>query len=404
MTADEDGTPRDDWDPLDPDALADPHAVHRRLRRECPVPYSGRWGGFYSLTRHADIVAASRDSVTFTATRQTVIPASPRKGLPRLPLQLDPPEHGHFRRGLNIWFKESRMQRLEQELEALAAALWEKLPRQGRLDFAKGFAAPFTRGALCLLVGLGLDEAERLGKLSHDYVHAVQGEELKRASELSREVDRFAIDLVADRKARPRDPETDMVTGLLALHDEGRRYTHEEVAGMVRLLLIGGHVVPKNFLGAAVHHVGRDHALQQRLRTEPSLMRSAIEELLRVHSPNQALVRVTTRSVEIGGRTIPRDSPVALIFLSANQDEEVFDRPDVFDAERWPNRHIAFGTGPHVCIGQSLARMQARITLGSLLQRTRRFCVQGTPQWARWTEYGVAELEIDVEPASGDAS
>jgi cytochrome P450 len=392
--------PPSDWDPVSPETMADPHAVHRELRARCPVPHSQRWGGFYTLTRYADVVEASRDTETFTATRQTVIPASPRKGLPRLPLQKDPPEHGHYRRGLNTWFKESKIRQLEPHIETLAASLYDQVLCDGEVDFSEAYAGPFTQGSLCLLVGLDLSEAEELGHLSHDYVAAVQGEDLSTAGELSRQVDRFAIDLVADRKARPRDPDADMVTGLLRLVDDRQPYTDEEVAGMVRLLLIGGHVVPKNFLGSAVYHLANDPQLQQRLRTEPALMRGAIEELLRVYSSNQALVRVTTREVEIGGRTIPEGKPVALLFLSANQDEAVFDRPEVFDPERKPNRHIAFGVGTHVCIGQSLARMQTRVTLEQLLRRTSRFSVAGTPEWARWTEYGVAGLKINVELAA----
>jgi cytochrome P450 len=388
--------PASDWDPVGPETMADPHAVHRELRGRCPVPHSQRWGGFYTLTRYADVVEASKDTETFTATVQTVIPASPRKGLPRLPLQRDPPEHGHYRRGLNTWFKESKMRQLEPHIEALSASLYERVLREGEVDFSEEFAGPFTQGSLCLLVGLDLSEAEELGRLSHDYVIAVQGEDLPTAGELSRLIDQFAIDLVADRKAKPRDPDADMVTGLLGTVDDGRPYTDEEVAGMVRLLLIGGHVVPKNFLGSAVWHLAGDATLQQRLRSERGLMRGAVEEFLRVYSSNQALVRVTTREVEIGGRTIPADKPVALLFLSANQDEAVFERPEVFDPERKPNRHIAFGTGTHVCIGQSLARMQARIVLEQLLKRTAGFSVAGEPVWARWTEYGVAGLKIDV--------
>jgi cytochrome P450 len=217
---------------------------------------------------------------------------------------------------------------------------------------------------------------------------------------LSRDIDRFAIDLVADRRRAPRDPGTDMASGLIAHDADGRRFTEEEVAGMIRLLLIGGHTVPKNFLGSAVWHLARDANLQERLRHEPQRLRAAIEELLRYYSANQALVRVATKDVSIGGREIPEGCPVALHFLSANQDEEVFEAPDVFDAERSPNRHIAFGIGPHICIGQSVARLQARLALSGLLARTANFSVAGAPQWARWTEFGISELSLMIGPAA----
>ena len=127
-------------------------------------------------------------------------------------------------------------------------------------------------------------------------------------------------------------------------------------------------------------------------------MRSAIEELLRFYSPNQALVRRTTQDVEVSGRNIPDDSPVALLFLSANFDEDVFEEPQKFDPERANNRHIAFGIGPHVCAGQSLARMQTRLTIDALLENSSKFSLHGQPKWARWTEFGVSELYLDFTP------
>ncbi|MAZ19299.1 MAG: cytochrome [Ahrensia sp.] len=387
-----------DWDPHSPEALADPFAMHARLRAECPVAYSDRWDGFYTLTRYADVVAASRDTETFTATKQTVIPASPRKGLPRLPLQKDPPEHGRYRSGLNFFFKEKRVRSMEARLRETAIDLMKTM-LSGRMpaEYGTGFAGPFTLWTICDMVGLDRGEGELLGELSHAYVQAVQSADLSSAGELSRRIDGFAIDIVAGRKAEPRDPETDMVTGLMRIQPEDGAYDDTELAGMIRLMLIGGHVVPRNFLCSAAWHLANDHALQQRLRTEPALMRPLIEELLRCYSPNQALVRRTTREVEIGGRHIPEDCPVALNFLSANRDEEVFTDPDRFDPERSPNRHIAFGMGPHICIGMSVARLQARIALETLVSMTRSFRMTGEPAWARWTEFGVTKLDLTLD-------
>ncbi|MBT7957246.1 MAG: cytochrome P450 [Rhodospirillaceae bacterium] len=388
-----------DWDPVCPEALSDPKSVHNELRQKCPVAFSGNWGGFYTLTKYEDIVNASHDSETFTATRQTVIPTSPRKGLPRLPLQADPPEHDFYRAGLNVFFKENKMREMESKLKILAQDLIEKLLlTENPFEFSDGFAAPFTQASLCLLVGLDLSEADRLGELSHRYVDAVQNEDTSTAGELSAQIDQFAIDLVADRKAQLRDPETDMVSGLMKMEIDGRKYTDREIAGIIRLGLIGGHVVPKNFLSSVAYHLSNDLSFQHRLREEPALMRPAIEELLRFYSPNQALVRRTTKEVKVRGRTIPDDSPVALLFLSANFDEEVFDEPEKFEPERAPNRHIAFGIGPHVCVGQSLARMQTRLTIDALLDNTSEFTLHDQPKWARWTEFGVSELYLDFTP------
>ena len=188
-----------DWDPTGPASLADPQAELARLRRDCPVAGSHNWGGFYTLTRHDDVIAASKDPERFTATVQTVIPASPRKGLPRLPLQKDPPESMRYRKGLNQFFKENRIRAIEAPMRALAEGLARDLAAAATPEFGTGFAAPFTVGSLCILAGMALSEADELGRLGHDYVAAVQGGDMATAGAISRAIDGFALRLVADR-------------------------------------------------------------------------------------------------------------------------------------------------------------------------------------------------------------
>ncbi len=386
-----------DWDPHGPETLADPQAMLQGLRARCPVAGSQNWGGFYTLTRYDDVVDASKDYATFTATVQTVIPASPRKGLPRLPLQKDPPEANRYRKGLNLFFKENRIRAIEAPMRALAEDLARELAASDAPEFGEGFAAPFTVGSLCILAGMDLAEAEELGRLGHDYVAAVQGQNMAAAGEISRQIDGFAVALVSDRQRAPRDPETDIVSGLMAFEPEGGPYSFEELAGMVRLMLIGGHVVPRNFLCSMAWHLARDGDLQARLRLGALDRRPLIDEMLRCYAPNQALVRVATRDTEMRGTSIPQGCPVALNFLSANRDEDVFPDPMTFIEDRTPNRHLAFGIGPHICLGQSVAKLQARITL-DVLASLPPFRLGGRVNWARWTEYGVTTLDLRFEP------
>lgn len=389
---------RSDWDPVAPEVIADYPATLRRLRREAPVAWSERWGGFYTLTRYKDVVAASRDPETFTATRMSVLPSSPRKGLPRLPLQKDPPESEVYRKALNVSFKSNKIGTFEQPLRALAGRLMTQAwARPQAVDVARGIVEPFTQGALGLLVGLDPDEALEVGRLSHDYVEKVQGEDLTGAGELSQQVDGFAIRLVADRMANPRDPETDIVSSLMAY--PGRGFTETELAGMIRLMLIGGHVVPRNFLCSVAWHLAThpDHA--DALRGDEARQPAFIEECLRFYPANQALVRVATRDTQIGGTFIAKDTPVALNFLSANRDAAVFDTPESFDPARSPNRHVAFGIGPHMCLGLAMAKLQARVLIDTLLAAPA-LSVVGHPAWARWTEYGVTSLTIDIRASA----
>lgn len=385
-----------DWDPADPETQADYPAAHERVRRDAPVAWCDRWGGFYTLMRYDDVVQASRDPETFTATRMTVIPSSPRKGLPRLPLQKDPPESNRFRKGLNPFFKENRIRALEPDLIALADRLITDLKATpAAADFAVGFAQPFTQGTLGLLLGLDEDEALEIGRLSHAYVNAVQGEDIETAGRLSRDVDGFAIRLVDDRLQRPRDPETDIVSGLASAHPDGGPYTSEEIAGMVRLMLIGGHVVPRNFLCSVAWHMATHPGHVDLLRRDPGAWKPFIEELFRFYPANQALVRVATRDTTMRGVSIPEGCPVALNFLSANRDETTFENAMEFVPDRNPNRHVAFGIGPHMCLGVALAKAQVRIVLNVLLGCDG-IAVVGAPTWAKWTEYGITALTLDL--------
>lgn len=385
-----------DWDPSDPETQANYPAAQERLRKVAPVAWSDKWGGFYTLMRYDDVVTASRDPETFTATKMTVIPSSPRKGLPRLPLQKDPPESDRYRKGLNPFFKENKVRSWESALRELTGRLMADLLKTPEVaNFSGGFAEPFTQGALGILLGLDPEEALEIGRLSHAYVEAVQGEDLSTAGGLSKQVDGFAIRLVDNRMANPRDPETDIVSGLAAQTPDGQPYTEEELAGMVRLMLIGGHVVPRNFLCSVAWHMATHPDHVALLRRDAAAWKPFIEELLRYYPANQALVRVATKDTSLGGVDIPKGCPVALNFLSANRDEAVFDRAMEFVPERSPNRHLAFGIGPHMCLGLAMAKLQTRITLDALLSAPG-LAVAGAPVWARWTEYGITALTLDL--------
>ena len=385
-----------DWDPSDPATQADYPAAHEPLRQVAPVAWSDKWGGFYTLMRYDDVITASRDPETFTATKMTVIPSSPRKGLPRLPLQKDPPESDRYRKGLNPFFKENKVRSWEPALRALADRLMaDMLKTPEAANFSGGFAEPFTQGALGILLGLDPEEALEIGRLSHAYVDAVQGEDLSVAGGLSKQVDGFAIRLVENRLANSRDPETDIVSGLAAQTPDGQPYTEEELAGMVRLMLIGGHVVPRNFLCSVAWHMATHPDHVALLRSDGAAWKPFIEELLRYYPANQALVRVATKDTSLGGVDIPKGCPVALNFLSANRDEAVFDRAMEFIPDRTPNRHLAFGIGPHMCLGLAMAKLQTRITLDTLLSAPA-LSVVGEPVWARWTEYGITSLTLDL--------
>jgi cytochrome P450 len=392
---------RHDWDPTAPETQADPFTTHARLRAQCPVAHSNNWGGFFTLTKYEDILTATADRENFSAVPYTVIPSSPKKNLlPRYPLQVDPPAHTTYRRALNPYFTQPKVDQLELQARVIARELLRPLVAKGRADIATEYNEQYSVRMLCAFVGLAPEEGEELKHLSFDYIRAIQTQDMAKASTLSKAVDAYAVNLVEQRKAHPRDIKTDMTSGLLAKRVDGKPFTDIEVAGMIRILLIGGHTVTTNFLGSAVRHLADDQELQQKLRRDPALIAPAVEELLRFYSPNQALVRTTTKDVEIRGQTVPAHQPVAMLYISGNRDSDIFDHPDEFDLERTPNKHIAFGHGIHKCIGQALARMEARVALEQLLAGTALFTREGPYVAAKWPEYGIASMTLRLTPQS----
>ena len=167
------------------------HKAHAKLRAECPVAHSNRWGGFWTLTKYADICAATIDRKSYSARPQTIVPASPRKGLlPRLPLQADPPEHTAYRRALNPYFAEARVAALEPDLRAIARELLDALRGRKSAEIVEGYTAAFAVRTLCLFAGIDGSQAARLKQLSADYVRAVQALDHATAGPISAEFDK----------------------------------------------------------------------------------------------------------------------------------------------------------------------------------------------------------------------
>jgi cytochrome P450 len=182
----------------------------------------------------------------------------------------------------------------------------------------------------------------------------------------------------------------DVISALLA---DGR--SEESVTGTVRQLLIAGHVPVVLALGSAVRHLAADEDLQSRLRAQPESIVDALEELLRLYTPNEGFARTAVRDIELAGRTVRAGDRVALVYTAANRDPAAFTDPDRLILGRSPNRHLAFGHGAHKCVGATLARTEMRILLDELLVAGR-FTLAGEPTWSHWPEYGPARLPVAI--------
>jgi cytochrome P450 len=382
-------TVRADWDPLDPVALSDPFATHSRLRHECPVARSDRWGGFWTLMRHADVIAAALDPETFISGEKTTIPDSTGADRPpRPPLEVDRPEHTHYRRLLAPYFSVDGARELEPRIREIAAELIDAAVAEGECDLVPAVALPMPALVLCALLGLPAGDWSFLKRATTEVIEAGRAGEAERHARANDAMYSYVHSVVESRRGAGLDPATDIITGLLELVLDGRRLDDDQVTAVVRLLLQAGHNTTTNGLGSAFRYLGAEPTQQARLRADPSLIPTAVEEILRAFSPAQFLARTVTREVEVSGRTLWPGEKVGLHWASANRDAEVFPNPDRVDVARVPNHHVAFGYGIHRCIGAHLARTEMRVALEELLARTTRFELIGAAPEIGWPHIG----------------
>jgi len=388
--------PNRDWDPLDPETFRDTPATYANLRQRCPVAHTDRWGGFWALMKHEDIMKVASDSDGFITSVQNLVPASPRSGVPRRPLQVDPPEHAHFRRAMNPYFEEERVAHLEPVLREVAVRYLEPLLTKGGGDAVKEYAQHLPIRMLCAFLGVPEEDATFIQQRSTRYVHAISQDDHATAKALSGELDEYARRLVTARKAAPLDPAQDIVSGLLVSKINNQPIEDEVIAGFVRGLIVAGDRSTANGIASSILHLATHTDLQAQLRREPALVPAAIEEFIRLYAPSHATARTATHDTELGGQTIKTGEVVAMVFLAGNRDPEVFPEPDQCILERKPNRHLGFGHGAHKCAGQPLARMQLRVAIEELLAQTTAFELDGPVVQSTWPEYGPRSLPLRI--------
>ncbi|HEX7082820.1 MAG TPA: cytochrome P450 [Gaiellaceae bacterium] len=385
---------KQDFDPLAPETFSSFHEEFARLRRECPVAHSDAWNGFWALTRYDDVVAALRDPGTFTTTVQNVVPKLAFTGR-RPPLHLDPPEHTPYRRALNPYFTPEKMARLEPRLREIVGDLLQPLVDAGGGDLCEAFTHRLPGYVFAEFFNLPPELGLRIREASRAFNVAVQDfvdEDVKRTSLQLYDI---AREIIAMRKAEPLDPADDPATGLL---ETG--LPEEMLLGTIRQFIVVGMIAPSVFIGSMAIHLAGHPDLQAELRAAPGLIPAAVEEYLRLLTPYRGFARTPTRDVEIRGRTIREGEPVALVFASANRDEDVFPEPDRFVLNRSnAKQHVAFGLGPHRCAGAPLGTLMLRLTLEELLGRTSAIETAGEPRMTRWPEWGTLSVPVRLARA-----
>jgi cytochrome P450 len=377
-----------------------PHATFARMRREEPVAWveEADGAGFWALTKHADISTVSRDFGRFTASRGIRIEQMAPDELEarRTMMEFDPPEHARLRRLVQPGFTPKVIATYEAAFRVLAGHVLDEVLPLGEFDFVTEVSRELPIRLLCRLLGVPESDAgllvawgdQMISNADPEYTPVVidkmDTEEyrlLPFRSPAALEVFRYAEEVAMERR---KSPEDDIITTLLTAEPDGQPLTDLEFKNFFTLMMVAGNETTRHTISHGLIYL-LDHPTQmEQLRDDPGgLSDLATEEILRASSVTMHFRRTATEAVEMRGRAIEPGDRVVMWYPSANHDEEVFDRPFEFDIQRRPNDHLTFGTGRHVCLGASLARLEVRVVFEELLRRAATIDITGAPDRLR---------------------
>lgn len=342
----------------------DPFPFYARLRREAPV-YRNDELGFWALSRYHDVLEAFHDHERFSSADGITLEASPQ--FPML-ITTDPPQHTKLRRLVSRAFTPRRVADLEPAIRARAREFLDRLSVHGEAELVADYAGQLPMHVICRMLGTPLGDEDQLRGWSDLLLHREEGlpDVTPAGVEASIELYRYFAELVREKRARTDD---DLTSALLAAEIDGERLTDQDVIGFCFLLIIAGNETTTKLLGNALLALQRFPAERAKLLADHARIPDAIEEVLRYDGSTQAMARTLTTDVTLDGTTMHEADKVLLLIGSANHDETVFERPDVFDIDRPKQMHLGFGHGIHVCLGAALARLEMRISLEEILGR-----------------------------------
>ncbi len=359
-----------------------PHEAFRLLRKEAPVHFqkepNGR--GYYAITKYDDIVNISKNPKTFSSYHGTNIEEYPPEALDAvrmLMVNMDPPQHNKFRKLASVAFTPRVVKALEPHIRERTQKILQEVQEKRDVDIVANMAGELPLQVICDLGGVPQADRHLIFNWSNRLIGFDDPEfqtSFEDGTMAAAEVWQYANQLAEDRKGKTGD---DFVTLLVNAEVDGNRLTEMEFDAFFLMLMVAGNETTRNLISGGLLALLENPAEQARLVKDPSLVPSAVEEMLRWVTPVMYFRRTTTTDVEIRGTKIKQGEKVVMYYPSANRDEDVFTDPYKFDVGRTPNEHLAFGTGQHFCLGASLARLEIRIMFEELLKRLPKFELTG---------------------------
>ena len=375
-----------DLEKLTPEFYADPYPTYRALREHEPVKRLP--GGSYFLTRYDDLINAYKSTKLFSSDKKREF--APKYGDSLLYehhttslVFNDPPAHTRVRRLITGALSPRAIAEMEPDLIRLVDGLLETLARKNDVELIGDFAAAIPIEVIGNLLGVPHEERAPLRGWSIAILGALEpvigAEAFARGNKAVKEFLSYLETLVERRRAKPGNPERDVLTRLIQGEDNGERLTPRELLHNCIFLLNAGHETTTNLIGNGLVALSENPGEKNRLLENPEMIKTAIEEVLRFESSNQLGNRMTTEPVELGGIAVPAGASVTLCIGAANRDPQQFADPERFDISRTPNRHLAFASGPHQCVGMALARLEGATAISRFLARFPNYRLNGAP-------------------------
>jgi cytochrome P450 len=387
------------------------HAAATKLRHEDPVHWveQDRVNPFYVITRHADVLDIELHPTEFLNAPRAILgtrEADERRKteghLVKSLVQMDDPEHRLHRQLTAEWFLPKNLAKLNERLDRLAEISVQRMvDLGGRCDFARDIAMPFPLHVILAILGLPESDYPRMLQLTQELFGADDAE-FKRDPDTLASLMQTVADFVAyfdgitaDRQAHPTDDLASVIANGMI---EGEPIGHREQLGYYIITATAGHDTTSNAMAGGLHALIENPSEMARLQANPTLLTSAVDEMIRWTSPVKHFMRTATCDYRVNGTTIKEGQDVLLSYWSANRDEDVFVDPFRFDVARTPNKHLAFGFGIHYCLGAMLARMELKALFSALLPRLRHVELVGTPALTRSTFVsGLKRMEINYD-------
>jgi cytochrome P450 len=379
------------------DTIIDPPSAYQRLHARPGVHPAGR--NVFALAGHQDVRAATRAHDALVSGKGVTLV---RASLPML-LTVDRPRHDDLRRLVAPLFTASRSGLMEQGMHEVVARALERILAQPGADAVSELAVPLPITVIARMLGVAEADLERLHRWSDGIVEGFHAGSSLRSAASGLRSGRAAVALhgyMLGVFARlRREPGDDVISALLASRDGGT-LSDEELFWFSLMLLVAGNETTTNLIGSLLLALARDPLAYERLRAEPELVGSAIEEAVRWGSPIQRMFRTAAADYRVGATTIPAGARVLLLFAAANRDPQQYRDPDRFIIDRNPADHLGFGAGIHFCLGAHLARVEARVVLEQLLHRVSRIGLAGAVRFTRNpTVHGPSRLPLRLEAA-----